>query len=412
MLEMHLNSSITRRRLRNGPAADHIDTFADWLHRRGYKPTSIDNLLTSLAGWTDWMRAAGFTIRDALAALEACKLWIEKKPRVRFSRGPNRQSVTAASVFIRFLLHEGKLPRPAAPPSACDLWPILGEFRAWMQKHRGVTATTLDVYQQILVSLLDTLGDDTHLYSAEALRAFVLDRARPHGIYRAKSIVVAVRSFVRFLGVTGRCSPGLEHAILGFASWQLSSVPRFLTAEDVERVIGSCAGHGFGMRDKAVLLLLARLGLRASEVAQLKFSDIDWRKGTITVCGKGRRHELLPLPQEVGEAILLYVNQARPASPVPEVFTSVLAPCRPLTRAAVTHIVRSALRRAKIKAPINGAHVLRHSAATAMLRHGASLAGVGQVLRHRSPMTTAHYAKVDFSLLKAIAQPWPEVTLC
>jgi integrase/recombinase XerD len=204
----------------------------------------------------------------------------------------------------------------------------------------------------------------------------------------------------------------MEYAIPGFASWQLSSVPRFLVAEDVERVIGSCVNYAFGVRDGAVLLLLARLGLRASEVAQLKFADIDWRNGTITVCGKGRRHELLPLPQEVGEAILLYVNQSRPSLPVPEVFTSVLAPCRPLTRAAVTHIVRSALRRAKIKAPINGAHVLRHSAATAMLRQGASLASVGELLRHRSPMTTAHYAKVDFSLLKGIAQPWPEVTSC
>jgi integrase/recombinase XerD len=197
MLETHLNSPVTRRRLRTGPAAEHIDAFADWLHRQGYKPSSIDNLLTSLAGWTDWMRAAGFTTRDALAALASCKLLTEKKPRIRFSRGPNRQSVTAASVYIRFLQHEGKLPPPATPPSVGDLRPILGEFRAWMQQHRGVTAATLDVYQRILVGLLDTLGDDARVYSAEALRAFVLDRARPHGIYRAKSIVVAVRSFVR-----------------------------------------------------------------------------------------------------------------------------------------------------------------------------------------------------------------------
>ena len=156
-----------------------------------------------------------------------------------------------------------------------------------MRKHRGVTETTLDVYQGILAGFLDALGDDGHAYSAEALRTFVLNRARPHGIYRAKSIVVAVRSFVRFLGATGRCPPGMEHAIPGFASWQLSSVPRFLVAEDVERVIGSCTDYAFELRDRAVLLLLARLGLRASEVAQLKFADIDWRNGSITVCGKG-----------------------------------------------------------------------------------------------------------------------------
>src|SRR5271166_2737821 len=307
---------------------------------------------------SDWMLAAGFTAQEFLVGFEACKLAVEQKQRVLYSRGPNHYSVTAASVFIRFLQHQGELPLPATPPSASDLWPLLGEFRSWMRKHRGLTDTTLDVYDGILAGLLDALGDDVRDYSAEALRAFVLDRARPHGIYRAKSIVVAVRSFVRFLGATGRCSAGMEHAIPGFASWQLTSVPRFLLPEEVERVIDSCSGYLFGIRDRAVLMLLARLGLRASEVAQLKFVDIDWRNGSITVCGKGRRQESLPLPQEVGNAILLYLNQGRPSLRAPEIFTSVLPPIRTLTRAGVTHIVRSALRRAGIKAPVNGAHVL------------------------------------------------------
>ena len=412
MLETHLDSPVTRRRLRTGPAADHIDAFTDWLHLHGYKPVSIDLLLRSLAGWTDWLLTRGFTAQDLLPGFEACKLAIKEEQRVRYSRGPNHNSVKAAGVFIRFLQHQGKLPLPVTPASASELWPVLGQFRAWMLQHRGLTETTLDVYQGVLVGLLETIGDDARAYSTEALRAFVFDRARPHGIQRAKSIVVAVRSFVRFLGVTGRCPPGMEYAIPGFASWQLSSVPRFLVAEDVERVIGSCADYVFESRDRAVILLLARLGLRASEVAQLRFADIDWRSGSIAVCGKGRRQESLPLPQEVGDAILLYLNKGRPPLRVPELFISALAPFRPLTRAAVTHIVRSALRRAGIKAPINGAHVLRHSAATSMLRQGASLAGVGAVLRHRDPMTTAHYAKVDFDLLLEIAQPWPGVSSC
>lgn len=412
MLETHLSSPITRQRLRIGAAAEHIDAFADWLHLNGYKPTSIDNGLTSLAAWTDWMLAAGFTAHDLLSGFEACKLAVSKEQRVRYSRGPNQQSIAAASLFIRFLRLRGELPQPVAGPSATEQWPILGEFRSWMRAHRGLTETTLTVYQGILVGLLDVAGEDARAYSPEALRAFVLDRARPHGIERAKSIVVAVRSFIRFLGATGRCPADMEHAIPGFASWRLASVPRFLAAEDVERVIDSCTGHVFELRDRAVLLLLARLALRASEVAKLKFSDIDWRNSEISVCGKSRRQESLPLPQEVGNAILLYVNEGRPSLHAPEVFTTVLAPFHPLTRAAVTHIVRAALRRAGIKAPINGAHVLRHSAATTMLRQGASLAGVGAVLRHRSPMTTAHYAKVDFGLLSEIAQPWPEALSC
>jgi len=412
MLETHLNSAITRGRLRTGPAADHIDAFADWLHLQGYKPVSINNLLTSLASWTDWMLAAGYTAQDLLPGFEACRLAIEKEPSARYRRGPNQQSLRAASIFIRFLQRQGQLPAHIDPPSVKDRWPILVEFRSWMRTHRGLTETTLDVYQGILVGLLDTLGPDGSTYSAGTLRAFVLKRAHDHGIYRAKSIVVAVRSFVRFLGVMRRCPAGMEHALPSFASGQLSSVPRFLAAEDVERVISACNGYSFELRDRAVILLLARLGLRASEVAQLKLTDIDWRNGAITLCGKGRRQESLPLPQEVGNAMLLYLNQGRPPLRVSEVFTTVLAPLRAVTRAGVTHIVRSALRRAGVKAPINGAHVLRHSAATTMLRQGASLAGVGAVLRHRSVMTTAHYAKVDFNLLLEIAQPWPEVSSC
>jgi site-specific recombinase XerD len=412
MLDAHVKSPVTRRRLRSGPAAAHIDGFADWLHRRGYRPKTIGQLLCSLAGWTDWMRAAGFTARDLLQGFTACKVELDERPRVRYRRGVNHQSLAAASVFIGFLREEGVIPQPVPCPSPSDRWPMLGAFRSWMRQHRGLTETTLDVYQGVLVGLLEVVGDDPRDYTAEALRAFVLERARPHGLWRAKSIVVAVRALLRFLGATGRCPPGMEHAIPGFACWQLSSVPRFLVPEDVERVIESCAKHVYGVRDRAVILLLARLGLRAGEVARLRFADIDWDNGRLAVCGKGRRQEWLPLPQEVGAAILRYLHQGRPPLQVPEVFTTVLAPFGPLTRACVTHIVRSALSRAGVKAPINGAHVLRHSVATAMLRQGASLASIGAVLRHRSPRTTAHYAKVDFGLLSEIAQPWPGRPSC
>jgi integrase/recombinase XerD len=412
MLDAHLKSPVTLRRLRSGLAADHIDAFAEWVHRRGYRPKTIAQLLCSLAGWTDWMRAAGFTAHDVLQGFTVCKTELEKQPRVRYRRGVNHQSLTAASAFIRFLREEGVIPQPIPSPSPSDRWPMLAAFRSWMHQHRGLTETTLDVYQGILVRLLEVLGDDPREYTAEALRAFVLERARPHGLSRAKSIVVAVRALLRFLGATGRCPLGMEHAIPGFACWQLSSVPRFLVPEDVERVIESCATHVYGVRDRAVILLLARLGLRAGEVARLRFADIDWKNGRLALCGKGRRQEWLPLPQEVGAAILRYLQQGRPPLQVPEVFTTVLAPFGALTRASVTHIVRSALSRAGVKAPINGAHVLRHSVATAMLRHGASLSSIGAVLRHRSPRTTAHYAKVDFGLLSEIAQPWPGRSSC
>lgn len=412
MLDEHLKSPVTQQRLRSGVATGHIDGFADWLHRHGYEPVTIDGVLRSLAGWTDWMRQAGFTAQSLLAGFDACKAELETGRRVRYGRGPNRKSLASAALFIRFLREQGVLPPLIVPPSAADLWPMLGAFHLWMRQHRGLTETTLDVYQAILAELLAACGSDPHAYTAESLRGFVLERARRHGLARAKTVVVAVRALLRFLGATGQCPAGMQHAIPGFASWQLATVPRFLVAEDVERLIASCPADAAGPRDKAVLLLLARLGLRASEVAGLRFTDVDWTHGLLTVSGKGRRQERLPLSQEVGDALLCYLRQARPPLPTPAVFTSVVAPLRPLTRAGVTHIVRAALRRTGIKAPINGAHVLRHSAATAMLRQGASLAGIGAVLRHRSPRTTAHYAKVDFGFLAEIAQPWPEAPSC
>ncbi len=346
MLDDHLSSPVTRQRLRSGPAADYADHFADWLHGRGDRPATITDLLYPLASWTDWMRAAGFTTRDVLPAFEACKTHLESQRHARYQRGVNRRSLTAASVSIRFLRERGVIPPPPMAPAPSDRWPMLGAFRSWMRQHRGLTETTLDAYQRVLLGLVERLGDDPGRYTAEGLRAFVFERARPHGIYCAKSIVVAVRALLRFLGATGRCSPGMEHAIPCFASWQISSVPRFLVPNDVQRVIDSCGDNATGRRDRAVLLLLARLALRASEVAGLVFADLDWENGRIAICGKGRRQEWLPLSYEVGTAIRRYVDKSRPPVPAPQVFTTVLAPLRPLTRASVTHIVRSALRRA------------------------------------------------------------------
>jgi site-specific recombinase XerD len=270
----------------------------------------------------------------------------------------------------------------------------------------------LDAYQGVLTGLIETLGEDPREYSASRLRAFVQERARSHSVARAKGIVVAVRALVRFLGATGRCEPGMEHALPGFASREVFSLPRFLPAQDVERVIESSQAGACGVRDHAIVLLLARLGLRAGEVARLRLSDIDWRHGRLAVCGKGRREEWLPLPQEVGAAVLRYLQEARPPVRLPEVFTTRAAPWRAVSRQAVTIIAHRAILRAGVRGATNGAHVLRHSVATTMLRQGASLSSISAVLRHRSLRTTTHYAKVDFALLAEIAQPWPGRVPC
>jgi site-specific recombinase XerD len=413
MLNDHLQSPVTQQRLRAGLAADHIDGFADWLHDQGYKPISITTILRSFAAWSDWATQAGAAISEAIDALDSCKAFVTRADRPRYSRGPNNHSLSAAALFIRFLQERGVLACPDPVPSPTEVWPVLSDFRAWMQQQGGLRESSLDTYQFVIVEMLEFLGDAVHTYTAAQVRDFVEQCAKPHGLWRAKSITTATRAFLRFLSATGYCTAGLEHAIPSYASWTLSSVPRFLEPEEVERVLAVCVSKDIvGLRDRAVMLLLARLGLRASEVAALTLQDLDWENGWIVLCGKGRRHERLPLPQDVGDAILRYILEGRPALDNDRIFARVNAPMGPLTRAAVTGIARSALRRAGIKAPINGAHVFRHSAATAMLRRGASLAGVGAVLRHRSPSTTAHYAKVDFALLAEVAQPWPGVSPC
>jgi len=375
----------------------HVDGFRSWLQRNGYRPPTIVEVVRLLACWAEWLQAAGFNLHNIVAGVEASTAIFKGSKTVRAPLG-------AGTLFIRYLREQGALPQLPAPPSPTERWPILGAFRSWMRSQRGVADSTLDTYQTSLVDLLKALGDDPKAFTAQAVRAFVLERAKPHSRGRAKTIATSTRAFLRYLVATGQCPAGREYAIPRFADWQLASVPKYLVAEDVERAIAACDGER--LRDRAIVLLLARLGLRAGEVANLTLTDIDWKDGRVAVAGKSRRKEWLPLSQEVGDAIIAYVERARPRVPTSRLFFTELAPIGPLTRVTVKCIVRRTLLRAGIKSVHRGAHVLRHSAATAMLRHGVSLAGVGTVLRHRSPAMTQHYAKVDLGLLSEIAQPW------
>lgn len=410
MLEDHVRAAITRRRLYAGPAANHVDDFAEWLHNRGYKHRSLFRMLQSFAAWTDWLTQTGRSAADFSEGLDACARYVLSVSQFPYQRGPKRESLSVVRLFLRFLRERGTIQ--AAADSSISPYPLVVDFRAWMLEHRGVTNTTLDVYQRVLDEFIASVGSDPHRYSPKVLRGFVLERGSRHGSSYASLGGTAVRSFLRFLGATGRCKPGLEFALPAYASRQSSSLPKFLALEVVNQVIAACPADKAGLRDKAVLLLLARLGLRAGDIVGLRLTDVDWTNARIKVCGKGRRHEFLPLQQEVGKAILRYLKAARPQCKTPELFVTIPPPFKKLSYQAVSGIVRRALELAKVKAPVCGAHVLRHSAATAMLRQGASLASIGSVLRHRSPQTTARYAKVDIGMLSTIAQPWPGVASC
>jgi site-specific recombinase XerD len=224
-----------------------------------------------------------------------------------------------------------------------------------------------------------------------------------------RNLITACRSFLRYLAVQGVCRAGLDQAVPSFAGWRLASLPEPLAASEVERIVEACdIGTTGGLRDRAILVLLARLGLRAGDVAGLSLSDIDWQDGSLVVSGKGGRQTRLPLPQEVGDAVLSYLEH-RPAVAAEQVFITLLAPLRALEPSGVSDVVARAMRRAGVNARPRGPHVLRHTAATQMLRQGVSLHEIAVILRHRSVAMSAYYAKVDVDLLKQVAQPWPEV---
>jgi integrase/recombinase XerD len=284
-----------------------------------------------------------------------------------------------------------------------------------MRQQRGTCATTLSNYRRPIRDLLHTLGEVPSRWDVHQLRAFVLERNRTRGWAAAKTCTTALRMFIRFLIADGHCAIGFEAAIPTVAHWRLAALPRYLQADEVERLITSCdRSSPVGRRDRAILLLLARLGLRAGDIVQLRLSDIDWRGAWIHVCGKSRRQTRLPLTQEVGQAIVVYLQHGRPQSTADTVFVCDRAPFRAFrSHSTVSVLVGRALRRAGVARPSRGAaHLLRHSVATSMLREGASLLDIAAILRHRSIQTTQIYAKVDVTALRSIAQPWPEVPSC
>lgn len=236
--------------------------------------------------------------------------------------------------------------------------------------------------------------------------AFIVRQAKQRSAASAKVFVNGTRAYLRFLHVTGKVSKPLDQAVPAVAHWRLSTLPKALEPSQVKRLLETCdESTVMGRRDLAVLTIFVRLGLRAGEVTALQLSDIDWRHGEITIRGKGSRTDRLPLPADVGQAIVAWLTQGRPASKAPQVFTRLPAPHRGLTRQAVSRLVRRACNRAGL--PSVHAHCLRHTAATQMLRAGADLNEIGQVLRHHNLQTTAIYAKVDRISLAELVRPWP-----
>jgi site-specific recombinase XerD len=386
LFERHYGGVAARKHIR---VAEH---FIYWTTRRGISSEAFDSkvaegFLTHL----ERCRCSGFNSLKNAGRLKCC-----------------------LDLYLRHLRSLGVVLPPK--PNDVALEPqIVSTFCDWMRQQRGVTGSTLDLYRPDLLRLVAELGADPRKFEANTLRRFILEKAQHSGNASTRTCIAAVRMFLRFLISQGDCPAKLYASIPRIASWRLSALPRYLQAGEVERVVDSCNLETLvGRRDRVIILLLARLGLRAGDIVQLRLGDLNWDGGTIRVSGKGRRQVMLPLTQEIGEALANYIKDDRPPSDTDAVFVRSSAPHTAFAdSSAVSMLVRVAMRRAGVTSHSKGAaHIFRHSVATSMLRQGASLQDISVLLRHRSIETTQIYAKVDVVALSEIAQPWPEVTSC
>jgi site-specific recombinase XerD len=400
--------------IRSVSFVERVHDYEKALVKIGYNPYVVRFHLHSVAHFGVWLQQEGADLETidegTVAAFERHRSCC-RCPGTSRNRDPN--VVSCVRVFLHHLRDQGKVPA-ANPPAEPNL--LVAEFLQWMKAHRGAVVATLSSYRLYVTNLVEFLGDDPHMYSAGGLRDFIAKRYRHYGRNSIRMVMAAVRMFLRYLAVEGRCRPGLDQALPSPAIWSQQSLPQGLPIEEVQRILALCPSTPTGIRDRAVLLLLIRLGLRAGDVAALQFRDLCFDTATIRVSGKGGREVQLPLPQDVGDALLEYVRVGRPQVKSDYVFLRSVVPFKPFGGRrpghAVTHITRTALRRAGVQRPRRGAHVLRHTAACQMLGADVGLERIAEVLRHRSIATTGIYAKVDLHLLEQVAQPWPEEASC
>ncbi len=390
-----------------GPLAPYVDGVRAELERLGYTPLTAAAHVRLMAHLSRWLARHGVEA-SGLTPATVDAYFAQRRAAGYVGQVTGR----ALQPLLGHLQRLGVVspPVPVAPASPQER--LLAQYRDYLTTERGLTTTTAALNVRMVRPFLADQARmrqgrlDLEQLTAGEVAAFVVaqGRQRPKSV---KRMVTALRSLLGFLHVEGIVDQPLATAVPSVAGWTQTGLPKALDAEQVAALLASCDERtATGRRDLAILTLLVRLGLRAGEVAALSLQDIDWRCGEITVRGKGNRHDRLPLPADVGQRIVAYLRDGRPQSTQDRaVFVRAQAPYRALTSNAVTTVVACAGRRAGLG--VIGAHRLRHSAATAMLRSGGSLTEIGQTLRHVRPLTTAMYAKVDIQALRQLARPWP-----
>ena len=382
--------------------AGSLAVFAEGLRNHllaeGYTPLSTANLLRLTAHLSRWMKQQ--RVRSALTPTQA-----ERFVRHRRQSGYTQfLSIRSLRSILCYLASAGAIEWTEA--KTIDRSPAgrkLQRYIEYLNKERDLTASTVRAYAATAKRFLDA-HSDMRLLTAAHVTDFVLRESRRYSIGTTKFTVTVLRSFLRYLHVAGEIDADRTGAVPSVAGWRLQGLPKEANADDVAKLVCGCNRRtAVGRRDYAVILLLSRLALRAAEAAALTLDDVRWADGEIVIRGKGSESRL-PLPKDVGRALTGYLR-VRGCAATRSLLLRVRAPRSGLSAGSVKAIVASACRRAGV-APV-GAHRLRHTAATAMLRNGASLSEIAQVLRHRSVDTTAIYAKVDRAHLKPVARPWP-----
>jgi integrase/recombinase XerD len=392
----------------SGPLEVFASGFAAELARLGYRRTPIVFQLQLMAHASRWLRSEGLGANDLTSEI------VERFVAARCAAGyTNHVTARAVAPLLSYLRGLGVAPAASPRLAVGAVEVLLADYREYLAVERGLTFDTIEGYVSAVRPFLDGRqrdGDELDLgaLGAADVLAFVVARCPAQSRGAAKMTVTALRSLLGFLHLGGLIAGPLAEAVPSTASWRLSGLPRALESEQRAALLASCdRATATGRRDYAVLVMLARLGLRRGEVAALRLEDVDWRAGELVIGGKGRRAERLPLPSDVGAAIVAYLRDGRPATALDRsLIVRVRAPHHGLTGGGITQIVFAAAGRAGL-GPIHS-HRLRHTAATQMLRAGASLEEIGQVLRHRQTLTTAIYAKVDRDALRQLARPWPE----
>ncbi len=407
MTDQFFSNPAVLARLHAGPLGPHMDRFAGVLSQRGYAKTTICRHLGVVADLSHWLEEQAFRVGDLDE--ERIFRFQEQVPR---SRDSVRRIRAALPLLLEHLREIGvvAVSEPAPPASALDC--ALDEFSQYLVQQRNLAQTTIAIYRREIRDFLGERFDSGPIVptelSAADVRQYVLRRAQSSGGATARQVAKALRNFLRALRLQGEIDIDLAAAVPALAT-RPARLPEALKPEQTRQLLASCdLSSAEGLRDYAILLLLARLGLRAGEVVTMRLSDLDWSSGELIVRGKGMRCDRLPMLQDVGEALVAYLCQARPKSSSLQVFLRLQAPWRGLARgSAVGSIVRRALQRAGLDPRHKGAHLLRHTLATEMLRRGASLSQIAQILRHRNTQTTEIYARVDLDALRELAQPWP-----